>query len=68
VKVYPNPATSVVKVEGEVEKLVMVDMAGRVVAESNTNTLDVTTLPAANYLLNIYNGNEAQSVKVIVVR
>lgn len=68
VRVYPNPATSILNVEGEVEKLVMVDMNGRVVAESDNNILDVTSLPVANYVLNIYNNGVMNSVKVVVVR
>ncbi len=68
VKVYPNPATSYIKVEGAVERLAMVDMAGRTVAETTANTIDVTSLPVGNYILNVYEGGEVRSVKVLVVR
>lgn len=68
VKVYPNPATSYVAVEGEVERLALVDMAGRTVAEAQGATIDVTAVAVGNYLLNIYNGNDVRTVKVVVVR
>ncbi len=68
VSVYPNPATSFIKVDGDVEKLVLIDMAGRAVAETNATTLDVTSLPVGNYLLNIYNNGSVSTVKVLIVR
>ena len=68
VKVYPNPATSYIKVEGAAERLVLVDMSGRAVAETATDMIDVTTLPVGSYLLNIYNGGEVSTVKVMIVR
>lgn len=68
VKVYPNPATSFIKVEGETERIALVDMAGRVVAETTEDTIDVTTLPVGNYLLNIYEGGEVRIVKVLIAR
>lgn len=68
VSVYPNPATSFVKVEGNVDTLVLVDMSGRVVAESNSSVIDVTSLPVGNYLLNVYNEGKVMTVKVLVAR
>ena len=68
VKVYPNPATSFIAVEGGAEKLVLVDMAGRTVAETTADVLDVTTLPIGNYLLNVHNNGEVNTVKVVIVR
>lgn len=68
VRVYPNPATSYITVDGEVEKLVLVDMAGRTVAQTNEATLDVTALAVGNYLLNVYNNGNVTTVKVIIKR
>lgn len=68
VSVYPNPATSYIKVEGAAEKLVLVDMTGRAVAETANATIDVTALPVGNYLLNIYNNGSISTVKVMIVR
>lgn len=68
VKVYPNPATSFIAVEGNAEKLVLIDMAGRTVAETTADVLDVTSLPVGNYLLNVHNNGEVNTVKVVIVR
>ena len=68
VKVYPNPATAYVTVEGDVERLALVDMAGRTVAQAQGATIDVTAVAVGNYLLNIYNGDVVRTVKVVVVR
>ncbi len=68
VKVYPNPAASYVTVEGAVERMLMVDMSGRTVAEAAVNTIDVTSLPVGNYILNVYSNGAVRSVKVVVVR
>ena len=68
VRVYPNPATAYINVEGAVEKLALYDMNGRLVAEVAANTIDVTALPAGNYLLNISNNGAVRIVKVLVVR
>ncbi len=68
VNVYPNPATAYINVEGAVEKLALYDMNGRLVAEAAANTIDVTALPAGNYLLNISNNGAVRTVKVLVVR
>lgn len=68
VKVYPNPAASYLRVEGQVDKLVMYDMAGRNVAETSAAELNVTALPVGNYLLNVYAGETVTTVKVAIVR
>lgn len=68
VKVYPNPATSYIAVEGSVEKLVLIDMAGRTVAQTAAHVIDVTSLPVGNYLLNVYNNGIVNTVKVVIVR
>ncbi len=68
VKVYPNPAASYLRVEGQVDKLVMYDMAGRKVAETSAAELNVTELPVGNYLLNVYAGETVNTVKVAIVR
>lgn len=68
VRVYPNPATSYIKVDGDAEKLVLVDMAGRTVAQTTETTLDVTALAVGNYLLNVYNDGNVKTVKVLIKR
>jgi hypothetical protein len=68
VNVYPNPATSYINVNGEVEKLSLYDMQGALVIEASANTLDVTTLPVGNYILKINDREGVRTVKVLIVR
>ena len=68
VKVYPNPATSFIAVEGETDKLELIDLSGRTVATSMDGTIDVTTVPVGSYLLNIYRKDDMHTVKVVVAR
>lgn len=67
VKVYPNPVTEKLFVEGVSEiKLKVTDLLGKVIiAESTTNTIDVSTLNTGIYFLNINNGTEQNVVKFI---
>lgn len=68
INVYPNPATSFINVNGEVEKLSLYDMQGALVIEAAANTLDVTSLPVGNYVLKISNKEEVRTIKVLIVR
>lgn len=68
VNVYPNPATSYINVNGEVEKLTLYDMQGALVIETAANTLDVTALPMGNYILKINDKEGVRTVKVLIVR
>ncbi|MBQ5750509.1 MAG: T9SS type A sorting domain-containing protein, partial [Bacteroidaceae bacterium] len=68
VNVYPNPATSYINVDGAVDTLTLYDMQGALVMEANANMLDVTTLPAGNYLLKIGSNEGVRTVKILIVR
>lgn len=67
VKVYPNPATEKLFVEGVSEvKLKVTDLLGKVIiAENITNTIDVSALPTGIYFLSITSGTEQNVVKFI---
>lgn len=68
VKVFPNPATSYIRVQGDVTKVELYDMQGRLVATTAAAELDVTALPTGTYLLKAYMGDNEETVKVSVVR
>ena len=68
VQVYPNPATSYIAVEGSVDMLSLYDLSGRMVAQAATNTIDVSQLPAGNYLLVIENNQGSRTVKVLIAQ
>lgn len=71
--VYPNPARDVINIEREnVEtvEIVLVDLMGRVVAEtesfSKRTELNVSNVPAGQYILQIRNDKEFATVKVVI--
>ncbi len=67
VRVYPNPATEKITVEGfDDVKLKVTDLVGKtIIAESSVNSIDVSTLTSGIYFLNIKSGNEQSVVKFI---
>ncbi len=67
VRVYPNPVTEKLFVDGVSElKLEVTDLLGKViVAENTTNTIDVRILTSGIYFLNITSGTEQTVVKFI---
>lgn len=68
VNVYPNPATSIINVDGVIEQLALYDMQGRIVTKTLENSLDVTALPVGNYLLKISDKEGTRTVKVLIAR
>ncbi|RGN51206.1 T9SS type A sorting domain-containing protein [Bacteroides sp. OM05-12] len=52
VKIYPNPASSYIKIEGEVENVSITDVSGQIVYQiENENIIDVTHFIPGMYLL-----------------
>lgn len=68
VKVYPNPATSYIRIEGAVDSADLYDLSGRTVATTTTAELDVTSLPVGTYLLKVKSAGTEETVKVVIVR
>lgn len=71
VAVYPNPTTSVVNLDfsNEVtfDKVVVIDVTGRVVLqqEGNTKQINVEKLVAGLYVIQAYSGNEKFTTKFV---
>ncbi len=68
VRVYPNPASSYIKIEGEVSHTVMMDISGKPVFNGTAKIIDVTSFAPGMYLLkSIVNGktylNKVQIIK-----
>lgn len=69
VKVYPNPATNYVKIEGGVVEAVSVyDVNGRLVAQTSDNTVDVSAWGEGMYILKVVMDGEEKTFKLNVVR
>ncbi len=72
IKIYPNPSIGLIQIEGitngqvEVystvgEKLLSIEMV-------NTSELDLSNLPAGNYLINVLQGDSTKTLKVILTK
>jgi hypothetical protein len=70
IKLFPNPATDFVTIQGEFEKGILLDATGRQVREfSGTSTetqLNVQQLPAGLYLVKLQNKSTVQTHKLII--
>ena len=69
IRVFPNPATSYVKVEGgNVESIKAYNTAGQQVAYSETETLNVSSLEAGMYILSIRMDGVEKTAKINVIK
>ncbi len=72
-KVYPNPTTGLVKVDGvEGAQVVVYNMVGEVVyneanASANT-TIDLSSYNAGNYIVKVINNNEVSTQKITLTK
>ena len=70
IKVYPNPASSVVHFDspesGAWDRIEVFDFSGRMVKEkANTNQMDVVELPAGVYFIRLWQSNRFVTKKLI---
>ncbi len=66
INLYPNPCTSLVNIEGgQVENIIIKDLNGRVVIETNKKQIDVSSLAKGIYSVVFISGNY-RSVKKLV--
>lgn len=64
VKVYPNPATTYVKADGDVRSITAYSMSGAQVAHAEGNTLNVESLPEGIYLIKVTTSEGDYNTKV----
>ncbi len=68
-KVFPNPASTFMRIDPGNEKLTsweLLDISGRSVLKGNSNQVNVQGLPKTTYLLNININNKITTKKVVV--
>ncbi|MDN5480246.1 MAG: T9SS type A sorting domain-containing protein, partial [Chryseobacterium sp.] len=68
-EIYPNPASVHFDINTSKEKVIsweMYDTSGKLLQKGNTNRVDVQSIPASTYLLNIYFENRKVSKKIVV--
>ena len=65
-KIYPNPTTGLVKVDGEYISITIIDFSGKKILSQETQTLhDFTSLKPGLYLLTIHRKEGDQTIKII---
>lgn len=65
-KIYPNPTTGIVQIDGEYHSITLMDFSGKIWAqESIQKQHDFTNLKAGLYLLTIHRSDGDQTVKII---
>ncbi|WP_312323298.1 T9SS-dependent choice-of-anchor J family protein [Soonwooa sp.] len=67
IKIYPNPTSDLIKVEGlnNIEKIRVFDMSGNIVLETKASEANIQNLTSGHYLVNIYSGKDVISRKII---
>lgn len=70
VVVYPNPATDILYINGEVESVKIVDLSGRTMYESSavSGSIPVSSLGAGTYLVKVTSAGETTTHKVLVTK
>lgn len=66
VTVYPNPANDVIKVNAEVSLVEVLDLAGKVLASSNDQEVNIEALAAGSYIVKAYTNEFGIVTKQIV--
>lgn len=68
-KVYPNPTSNFINVEGNFESIKIYDVSGKLALEDHTTgkTINVSSLAKGEYILNLYiQSNKVGSHKIII--
>lgn len=70
IAVYPNPSNGLFHIGttrgGEKMKLEVSDLAGRTILKTEGRTIDLSAFPKGIYLLNIHNGQQSYSKKLML--
>ncbi len=68
ISIYPNPATDVINVNGEVEHIQLIDLSGRVVYNApNTNgKVSVSFFNKGTYILKTISGAKVDTFKIVI--
>ncbi len=66
-QVYPNPATTTIQLGTKVQSARLIDITGReIMRRTSVDQLNVETIPAGVYSLEITDGNKTNAKKVVV--
>lgn len=72
IRIYPNPASDMLFVEvkgGEgIANVVLCDMQGRIVEESNGSSISLGHLPSGVYVVNVTDSNGSKFIQKVIVK
>lgn len=64
--VYPNPSNGIINIDGDFTKIIVTDLIGTTILESEETQIDLGTNPKGMYLLHIFNEKERITKKIIL--
>lgn len=65
IKIFPNPASDYIQIEGEFQKMILKNVLGvEMNANFNNNTVDMSNLPKGIYFLEIINNSKSNIYKI----
>jgi hypothetical protein len=70
-EVFPNPGNGIFQISGDVDRISITDLSGRVVLEKifskyGLNNFDASSLPEGLYLMRIFNENSSGVKKIVI--
>jgi hypothetical protein len=70
-KIYPNPSSGKISIDGDLEALAVYDATGRLVfmdklSKKSTNTFDLSIFPDGLYIFNLKKGSKVYSERVLI--
>lgn len=69
IKVFPNPTTDVVNIEGKFTQITITDVNGKVVTQSNNQgKIDISTLPKGIYFIKISDESRILKIEKLAIK
>lgn len=67
VKIYPNPTTGILNVEGAQSGVKIFDLSGRPVMNATiiNQKIDISNLPAGLYIMSVFSENKERAVSIV---
>ena len=64
-RVFPNPTTNMINVQGEFDNIVIYNQAGQQVISTNKSRIDVSKLSSGMYYIQIQNGDKMKIMPIV---
>lgn len=64
-RVFPNPTTNLINVQGEFDNIVIYNQVGQQVISTNKSRIDVSKLSSGMYYIQIHNGDKMKTMPIV---